>query len=64
MPRKIRELIRDLKRNGFVPIPGAGKGSHRKFRRGNKNTVIISGDLGSDAKPYQEKAVKDAIKRA
>jgi hypothetical protein len=29
MPRKLRELIRDLKDAGFYEIKGGGKGSHR-----------------------------------
>ena len=31
MPRKIRDLIQDLLREGFTPIRGASKGSHRKY---------------------------------
>lgn len=31
MPRKIRDLIQDLKEAEFYEIPGRGKGSHRKF---------------------------------
>ncbi|MGA7740954.1 MAG: type II toxin-antitoxin system HicA family toxin [Polyangia bacterium] len=30
MPRKLRELIADLKRAGFIEEPACG--SHRKFR--------------------------------
>ncbi len=40
MPRKLRELIQDLKNSG---------------------AVTLSGQLGSDAKPYQEKQVQRAI---
>lgn len=28
MPRKIRQLMADLQRAGFVEIPSRGKGSH------------------------------------
>lgn len=62
MPRTVRELIRDLKSAGFDEIPGGGKGSHRKFTHENyPGAVTISGQLGDDAKPYQEQQVKRAI---
>jgi len=35
LPRKIRELVRDLIDAGFTIIPGGGKGSHRKFTHPN-----------------------------
>ena len=60
MPRKIRELIRDLERAGFVNR--GDKGSHRNFEHpGVQKPVVISGKLGSDAKHYQEKAVRLAL---
>lgn len=60
MPRKIRELIRDLEAAGFVNR--GGKGSHRKFVHSKvSKSVILSGQLGNDAKHYQEKDVKVAI---
>jgi predicted RNA binding protein YcfA (HicA-like mRNA interferase family) len=62
VPRKIRELITDLNRAGFDPVPGGGKGSHRKFvHPAYPGAVTISGRDGDDAKPYQEKKVKQAI---
>jgi predicted RNA binding protein YcfA (HicA-like mRNA interferase family) len=64
MPRKIRELIRDLKTAGFYEISGGGKGSHRKWTHGNYlGAVTLSGQDGDDAKPYQEKQVKQAIEK-
>lgn len=61
MPRKIRELIQDLRDVGFYEIPG-GKGSHRKFGHLRySGAVTLSGKLGDDAKPYQEKHVRQAI---
>ena len=61
MPRKVRELIKDLKQAGFYEIPG-GKGSHRKFTHDNyAGAVTISGKLGSDVKTYQEKQIRKAI---
>jgi len=64
MPRKIRELIRDLKAAGFYEIPGGGKGSHRKWTHGGYlGAVTLSGKDGDDAKPYQERQVKQAIEK-
>ena len=62
MPRKVRELIRDLVDAGFYEIPGGGKGSHRKFSHVRyPGAVTISGASGNDAKHYQEKQVRRAI---
>ena len=61
MPRKIRELLQDLTAAGFEEIPG-GKGSHRKLVHPRyRGAVTLSGQLGDDAKPYQEKQVRRAI---
>ncbi len=56
MPRKVRELIRDLEQAGFANR--GGKGSHRNFEHSNGVRVTLSGRLGADATPYQERAVK------
>jgi len=62
VPRKIRELIRDLMDAGFHEIGGGGKGSHRKFAHIRfRGAVTLSGPAGGDAKHYQEKQVKKAI---
>ena len=62
MARKVRELISDLTRAGFHEIPGGGKGSHRKFTHPRfPGAVTVSGNPGDDAKPYQEKQVRQAI---
>lgn len=61
MPRKIRELVRDLSDAGFYQIPG-GKGSHRKFTHAMyAGAVTLSGRDGDDARPYQERQVQQAI---
>jgi predicted RNA binding protein YcfA (HicA-like mRNA interferase family) len=61
VPRKIRELIAELKAAGF--IDRGGKGSHRNFIHPKCSMPItISGKPGDDAKPYQERAVRDALK--
>lgn len=62
MARKIRELVRDLERAGFVNR--GGKGPHRNFEHARGIRVTLSGQLGDDAKPYQEKEVKRAIEEA
>jgi predicted RNA binding protein YcfA (HicA-like mRNA interferase family) len=63
MPRKIRELIRDLERAGFTNQ--GGKGSHRKFAHPKfAKSVVIAGKEGDDAKQYLERAVKRAIEES
>ena len=63
MARKVRDLISDLKRAGFVDR--GGKGSHRNFVHPNvTKPITISGDENDDAKHYQEKAVRLAIEEA
>jgi predicted RNA binding protein YcfA (HicA-like mRNA interferase family) len=54
--------VKDLRDAGFELVPGAGKGSHRKFTHMNySGAVTVSGKDGDDAKAYQEKQVKRAI---
>ena len=62
MPRKIRQLIKDLEKAGFANR--GGKGSHRNFLHENGAILTISGKLGDDAKPYQEKIVRQKIEEA
>ena len=63
MPRKIRQLVADLEHAGFYLVPGAGKGSHRKFRHPKfAGSIILSGKEGDDARHYQEKYVRHAIR--
>lgn len=66
MPRKVRELIRDLVRAGFVLAKGKGKGkgSHRKFKHPVGPFLTLSGSSGDDAKPYQERDVARVIKES
>jgi predicted RNA binding protein YcfA (HicA-like mRNA interferase family) len=56
MARKIRELIKELERAGF--IDRGGKGSHRNFTHISGVIITLSGHSGDDAKPYQERIVK------
>ena len=60
MPRKIRHLIKDLKNAGFANR--GGKGSYRNYLHEKGVALTISGKLGDDAKPYQEKLVKQKIR--
>ena len=62
MPRKIRELIKDLEHAGFVDR--GGKGSHRNFLHVSGVRVTISGNQGDDVKPYQEREVARAIEES
>lgn len=59
MTRKIRELIKELEMAGFVDR--GGKGSHRNFMYISGVVLTLSGKSGDDAKPYQEKLVKEKI---
>jgi predicted RNA binding protein YcfA (HicA-like mRNA interferase family) len=60
VPRKIRELIKDLEKAGFMNR--GGRGSHRNYLHPRGIAVTISGRLGDEAKPYQEKLVKQKTK--
>ncbi|MBI5748430.1 MAG: type II toxin-antitoxin system HicA family toxin [Nitrospinae bacterium] len=63
MPRKIRDIMKNLQRAGFVDR--GGKGDHRNFVHPNvTKPITISGKEGDDAKHYQEKAVRLAIEEA
>ena len=62
MPRKIRQLITDLERAGFVNR--GGKGSHRNFVHPKGVRATLSGNTGNDAKPYQEREVRRKIEEA
>jgi predicted RNA binding protein YcfA (HicA-like mRNA interferase family) len=61
MPRKVRDLVREIESAGWTLISG-GKGSHRKFSHPRSTRkVILSGQLGADAFHYQEKLVGQAV---
>jgi predicted RNA binding protein YcfA (HicA-like mRNA interferase family) len=60
MPPKIRELIAQLEQAGFRSR--GGRGSHRNYVHPRlSKPITISGKLGDDAKPYQVRAVQNAI---
>lgn len=63
MPTKIRDLITELERAGF--INRGGKGSHRNFIHSQvSKPITISGRLGDDAKHYRIRAVRRAIEES
>ncbi|MEH2207311.1 MAG: type II toxin-antitoxin system HicA family toxin [Nostoc sp.] len=60
MPKKIRELKSLLLQAGFTYKPA--KGSHSKWIHPQLHqAIIIAGKDGSDAKPYLEKQVNEAL---
>ena len=59
MPKKVRELIRDLKKAGSVDR--GGKGGHRNFTHTCGAKITLSGNPSHDAKRYQERDVAKAI---
>ena len=62
LPRKIRQLISDLEKAGFVNR--GGKGSHRNFEHiATGVNLTLSGQTGADAKIYQEKDIREAIEK-
>ena len=62
MPRKIKQLIKELEKAGF--INRGGRGSHQNFIHPKGIAMTISGKIGDDAKLYQEKEVNLKIKRS
>lgn len=63
MPRKLRDLFKDMRKAGFDELPGRGKGDHAVWRHpaAPMHQLTIDGRPGDDAKPYQEKQVRTAI---
>lgn len=63
MPRKIRDLLKDLRQAGFVM--DRQKGSHRQFKYPNLPGVItVAGAEGDDAKTYQERQIAEVIAKS
>jgi predicted RNA binding protein YcfA (HicA-like mRNA interferase family) len=58
---RVRQLIADLEKHGF--IHRGGKGSHRNFLHPSGVKITLSGALGDDAKHYQERDLKRAIRK-
>lgn len=63
MPKKIRELKALLKQAGFTCDPKRGKGSHSVWEHSLLSYPInLAGNDGDDAKRYQEKDVRNALR--
>jgi len=63
LPRKLRELIKDLEQAGFKDR--GGRGSHRNFVHPKvRKPVTLSGQAGDDAMRYQERAARLAIEES
>jgi predicted RNA binding protein YcfA (HicA-like mRNA interferase family) len=62
MPQKVRQLKSSLSRAGFYLRPG--KGSHTVWKHTllPGTEITISGNDGDDAKPYQAKDVRNALR--
>lgn len=61
MPRKIRQLKVDLRQAGAYQVSQEGSHTRWKYASAPTITVILSGHDGDDAKPYQEKAVREFL---
>lgn len=60
MPRKMRHLRADLQRAGFRNR--GGHGDHENWEHPDlPYPVTLDGKDGNDAKPYQEKRVRNAL---
>ena len=63
MPPKLREIIKEREKAGF--INRGGKGDHRNFvHQKVAKPITISGKVGDDTKHYQIKAVKAVIEES
>jgi predicted RNA binding protein YcfA (HicA-like mRNA interferase family) len=65
VPRKVRDLKADLRKAGFAEQRGRGHGSHKVWAHPlvPDADVIISGHDSDDAHHYQEKEVRDALRK-
>jgi predicted RNA binding protein YcfA (HicA-like mRNA interferase family) len=63
MPPKIKKLKAALSRAGFYSI--SAKGSHSKWRHPALPgvSVVVSGNDGDDAKPYQIDQTQEALRK-
>jgi hypothetical protein len=63
VPRKIRELKADLRGAGATEV--SHEGSHAKWKHSlvPDLEVVLAGSDGADAKPYQEKQVRNLLRR-
>ncbi len=61
MPKKIKDLKASLRKAGAYQV--SQEGSHTKWKHPllPSHIVILSGGNGDDAKPYQEKDVRNML---
>jgi predicted RNA binding protein YcfA (HicA-like mRNA interferase family) len=62
MPPKIRQLKSSLSKAGFYLRPGKGSHTVWKHRLLPGAEITLAGRDGNDAKPYQIKDVREALK--
>jgi len=64
MPKKVGELKKMLLQSGFELIPKRGKGSHTVWKHPQfRGSITLSGKDSKHAQAYQEKDVKQAIRK-
>jgi len=62
MPKKLRELKASLRKAGFTQR--TGKGSHTVWLHPSLDaSIVLSGNDGDDAKPYQQRDVDLALRK-
>jgi predicted RNA binding protein YcfA (HicA-like mRNA interferase family) len=62
VPKKIRELKAMLRKVGFLPRPG--KGSHTVWEHPKlREKLALSGNDSDDARRYQEKDVREFLRK-
>ncbi len=64
MPRKLRQLRADLRREGFAIQRQRGSHEFWTHPAAPEAAVTLAGQDGDDAQPYQERQVAGAIRRA
>lgn len=63
MPRKLRQLRADLRREGFRVV--RQRGSHETWAHPLlSDTIRLAGHDGDDAHHYQEQIIRDVIEKA
>jgi predicted RNA binding protein YcfA (HicA-like mRNA interferase family) len=55
VPRKVREIIKQLENAGWVHV--RTKGDHRVFRHSDGRITVVSGKLGDDIRPGTYRAI-------
>jgi predicted RNA binding protein YcfA (HicA-like mRNA interferase family) len=63
MPRKIRQLKAELLREGFEWRPAKGSHTYWTHPLLPGKSVTLAGNDGADAKPYQERDVREILEK-